>query len=184
MRKSSDVQPCGAASGVKRAGRFARRTVPILASTALAASVFVAGISAASAATDQARSSTGVVHAATVEGLGNVLVDANGYLLYAFMPDQRKSVNCTDQCQFVWPPLTTTGKPVAGAGVNARLLGTVTSGSERVVTYNGWPLYTFFGDHGPAQSGGEGLESFNGVWWAISPRGVPVKVGTPHSGSF
>jgi hypothetical protein len=46
----------------------------------------------------------------------------------------------------LWPALLTQGAPIAGPGVNPRLLGTVTRtdlpglGAVQQVTYAGWPL--------------------------------------------
>ena len=55
------------------------------------------------------------------------------YFLFPFLPNR---------CAVNWPPLIVEGKPTAGEGVNADLLGTVerTDGTMQA-TYNGWPLY-------------------------------------------
>jgi predicted lipoprotein with Yx(FWY)xxD motif len=78
-----------------------------------------------------------------------------------------------------WPAITTVGRPVAGPGVNARLLGTVhRKGVGTQVTYRGRPLYLFSFEFGPGQVVGEGffepgLPPWHGVWWLMSPRGFP-----------
>jgi predicted lipoprotein with Yx(FWY)xxD motif len=77
-----------------------------------------------------------------------------------------------------WPAVTTTGAPVAGAGISAKLLGSVKRpniGDQ--VTYNGHPLYLF--DMGPGQVTGEGwvepaLPPWHGVWYVVSPAGAPL----------
>ena len=57
----------------------------------------------------------------------------------------------------LWPALLTNGAPIAGPGVNPRLLGTVTRtdlpGLETVqeVTYTGWPLYRSSGTKRPGK---------------------------------
>ena len=57
-----------------------------------------------------------------------------------------------------WPAITTKGKPVAGPGVSARLLGTVyRKGVGTQITYRGYPLYLF--DQMPGQVSGEGWSS-------------------------
>ena len=79
-----------------------------------------------------------------------------------------------------WPAITTVGKPVAGPGVNAKLLGTVhRKGVGTQVTYRGHPLYLFSFEFGPGQVVGEGffepgLPPWHGVWWLMSPRGFPL----------
>ena len=55
-------------------------------------------------------------------------------------------------CALVWPPefITATGKPVAGTGVKQSLLGSDPdpyAPGKHVVTYKGWPLYLYKGDH-------------------------------------
>ena len=79
-----------------------------------------------------------------------------------------------------WPAITTVGKPVAGPGVNAKLLGTVRrKGVGNQVTYRGHPLYLFSFEGGPGQVIGEGfnepgLPPWHGVWWVMSPGGYPL----------
>src|SRR5215469_16330096 len=55
---------------------------------------------------------------------GRILVDSKGRTLYDFPPDIRVTSTCSAACAAHGPPLTTTGKPHAGAGVSASLLGT------------------------------------------------------------
>jgi len=79
-----------------------------------------------------------------------------------------------------WPAITTVGKPVAGPGVNAALLGTVRrAGVGNQVTYRGHPLYMFSFDGVPGVVFGEGffepgLPPWHGIWWLMSPGGSPL----------
>ncbi len=67
-------------------------------------------------------------------------------------------------------------KPVAGAGIKAGKLGTITRPDGTVqVTYNGFPLYRFAGDTKSGQVNGQGLES---SWYALAPSGAVVKLNT------
>jgi predicted lipoprotein with Yx(FWY)xxD motif len=56
--------------------------------------------------------------------VGTILVDNRGFTVYAFTRDARNQDSCLKigGCVSVWPPLTTTGKPVAGRceGLDAR----------------------------------------------------------------
>jgi len=78
----------------------------------------------------------------------------------------------------VWPALTTTGAPVAGPGVTASLLGTVTrAGIGTQVTYAGHPLYLF--DEAPNQVSGEGFQDPasplpHGTWFLVQPSGLQL----------
>jgi predicted lipoprotein with Yx(FWY)xxD motif len=79
----------------------------------------------------------------------------------------------------LWPALLTNGHPIAGPGVNRRLLGMVTrtdvlSGtSVQQVTYAGLPLYRFFLDETPGQTDGANLfdpvTSPAGTWYLVDP---------------
>jgi predicted lipoprotein with Yx(FWY)xxD motif len=80
---------------------------------------------------------------------------------------------CYAQCAQAWPPLTLTGKPVLGAGLDQSLVGTITrKGGTKQVTLNGWPLYYFAGDAGPDEHNGQGKF---GVWWEVTPAGAAFK---------
>ena len=79
----------------------------------------------------------------------------------------------------LWPALLTQGAPIAGRGVNPRLLGTVTRtdlpglGPVRQVTYAGLPLYRFFQDETPGETEGANLfdpvTSPTGIWYLVEP---------------
>jgi predicted lipoprotein with Yx(FWY)xxD motif len=62
---------------------------------------------------------------------------------------------------------------MAGEGVDATLLGTITrdDGSTQV-TYNGWPLYYFHEDAAPGDTNGQGV---GGVWFLVSPEGEAIE---------
>jgi len=85
----------------------------------------------------------------------------------------------------LWPALLTRGAPIAGPGVNPKLLGTVSrtdvvSGqSVQQVTYAGLPLYRFFQDETPGETEGANLfdpvTSPAGIWYLVEPsRGHPA----------
>jgi predicted lipoprotein with Yx(FWY)xxD motif len=122
--------------------------------------------------------------------LGRILVDARGRTLYEFRKDKRGGRSrCSGDCAADWPPLTTSGRPRAGAGVSARLLGTVRRrGGARQVTYDGHPLYRFFADGGPGDTNGQGLKAFGARWYAMKASGAragapaPKPSGTPPPG--
>jgi predicted lipoprotein with Yx(FWY)xxD motif len=110
--------------------------------------------------------------------LGTVLVTNKGFALYMFPPDAARQVTCTGDCTSAWPPLTLhSGESVAaGAGVRADLLGTVPDpGGGRVVTYHGWPLYTYLGDASPGHAVGQGKNDDGGYWYVMRPSGQIVR---------
>ena len=107
--------------------------------------------------------------------LGKVLVDGNGRTLYLFEADKGTMSKCDGACASAWPPLTTSGKPTAGAGVAAAKLGTAKRADGTTgVTYDGHPLYTYAGDGAPGQTAGEGLSDYGAPWYALSAAGKTV----------
>ena len=117
------------------------------------------------------------VRAQPVNGLGTVLVTNKGYALYMFPPDAAKRVTCTEDCARGWPPLILPDPAniVAGPGIRADLLDTVLApNGKRVVTYRGWPLYTYLGDADPGHAAGQGKNDDGGNWYAIRPSGQIV----------
>src|SRR3954454_11536316 len=131
----------------------------------------------ASASAPQPTTSTS--HAATVgvagTDLGNVLVDSQGRTLYLFAKDQGTTSACSGACATAWPPLRASGKPLAGGGTKAALLGTTKrSDGQPQVTYNGHPLYLYVGDQKAGDTSGQGITAFGGGWYALTASGSQV----------
>jgi predicted lipoprotein with Yx(FWY)xxD motif len=145
--------------------------------TAFAASAVVASTAAAFALAGGAATS-GTRVAIGKSALGHILVDSKGITLYDFPPDKGTTSVCYSACAALWPPLITKGKPVAGPGVRASLLGTTKRKDGKLeVTYNGHPLYYFVSDRKPGQTTGQGLNQFGGPWWVLSPAGKEIHRG-------
>lgn len=103
------------------------------------------------------------------------LTDERGRSLYVYLNDIQNSSHsaCLDDCAVEWPPLTVRGKPAADAGIDASLLWTVKRDDGTLqATYNGWPLYYYGMDTIPGSTFGQ---SYNGVWFLISPAGEPIQ---------
>jgi predicted lipoprotein with Yx(FWY)xxD motif len=116
----------------------------------------------------------------TLPTVGAVLVNAAGHTLYTFAPDQHSKVTCVSACATLWPPLKlASGDTAAGpVQLKASLLGSdpdPEGGS--VVTYAGWPLYTYAADSAAGQDNGQAIEADGGSWYVIAPSG---KVITTH----
>jgi predicted lipoprotein with Yx(FWY)xxD motif len=110
--------------------------------------------------------------------LGRILVDGKGITLYDFVADKGRTSVCYGACAALWPPLLTHGKPVAGPGVRAALLGTTRRKDGKLeVTYGGHPLYYFVSDRKRGQTTGQGLDQFGGAWWVLSPAGKEIHRG-------
>jgi predicted lipoprotein with Yx(FWY)xxD motif len=180
--------------------RLVTRSLPL----ALGAVVTLAAVVAVmlpGAAAGAGSSSKGTVIRAVSGPFGPMLVvgsgKALGFTVYMITSDSPPSYGCTTEkvklpgsgsglaCtgppsdhNAEWPAVTTSGAPVAGTGVNAKLLGTVKRpGIGEQVTYDGHPLYLF--DNGPGQITGEGwvepgLPPWHGAWYVVSPAGTPL----------
>jgi predicted lipoprotein with Yx(FWY)xxD motif len=143
-----------------------------IAGLAAAVSLTV-GLNSASASTHSASAAQRVAVAGT--GLGRILVDGRGRTLYLFAKDTHGKSACTGQCAAFWPPLITSGKPLATAGARASLLGTIKRADGRLqVTYNQHPLYTFVKDTRKSQTNGEAVNAFGANWYAVSAAGAKV----------
>jgi predicted lipoprotein with Yx(FWY)xxD motif len=118
-------------------------------------------------------SQAATVGSATSSKLGeSVAVSAQGRTLYALSPETSRHLLCkSSECLHAWPPLTVSSdeaKLKASAGVQGKL-GLIRRGKDRFqVTLRGMPLYRFSGDHGKAEANGEGLQSFGGMWHAVT----------------
>lgn len=121
-----------------------------------------------------------LVNVSQNDQFGSFLVDSKGMSLYLFTKDTPNVTNCYDQCATNWPPLLTTGTPVAGDGVDAALLGTIerTDGTMQV-TYNGWPLYYYIKDKAAGDVTGQLVGD---VWFLITPAGEMITT-VPSTGS-
>lgn len=110
--------------------------------------------------------------------LGKILVNGHGFTLYAFTRDRRNKDACQaiHVCLNAWPAVTSTGKPLAGPGVSAALIGTIKlkSGAKQV-TYDGYPLYTYIGDTQPGETAFVNILQFGGRWPAVNAAGHEVK---------
>jgi predicted lipoprotein with Yx(FWY)xxD motif len=117
-------------------------------------------------------------------GVGDVLTGPDGRTLYLFEKDTSPKSTCSGECAVDWPPLIVNGKPSAGSGVKASMLGTTkrSDGSEQV-TYNGHPLYYFEDDKKPGQTTGQGLDKFGAEWYVLGANGSKIEGGEDESDS-
>jgi len=110
--------------------------------------------------------------------IGKVLVDSSGFTVYRFSKDPRNSDTCVriSGCTNLWPPVMSSGRPVAGPGVRAALLSTIKlPGGGRQVTYAGHPLYRYSAATEKGETGYVGAQQFGGIWYALNAAGRSVK---------
>ncbi|HYB29166.1 MAG TPA: hypothetical protein VEF89_21310 [Solirubrobacteraceae bacterium] len=152
-------------------------------SSATAAPAASSSTSSTSATTTPAAAVSGTtIGTATAHG-HTYLTGESGRSVYLWVADKGNTSSCSGACAQAWPPVTTKGKPTAGAGVTAADLGTTTrsDGSEQV-TYNGHPLYYFVADKTAGSTAGQGSDSFGAKWWLVDPSGSAITTGGSSSG--
>ncbi len=131
------------------------------------------GMEAAAGSTAAPAAAEPTINVATDPTLGKILVDGKGMTLYIFAKDEADKSNCAGNCLKSWPPLVTQGKPVAGQGVDAALLGSASlPDGTKIVTYNHMPLYYYAKDTKAGDVTGQNVGS---VWFVVAPDGKPVE---------
>lgn len=164
---ASVVAACGSSTAVGHRGTT-ERSGPRTGAAAISAS----------AARAHAKQATVAVRKGP---LGSYLVGPSGGTLYYFASDSAHKSNCYGTCALGWPVLSVSGRPVAGKGVKASKLGTITRvGGVKQVTYYGMPLYYFVLDAKPGEMFGQDLPAFGGPWWIVNPsNGKPISKAPP-----
>lgn len=153
------------------------RTYVSLLALAVAAVLVVSACGGSSdSATSAPATGDGTVAVSSVDGVGDVLVDAQGAALYAADQEADGMVVCAKSCTAIWDPLTVTGKPVAGDGLDGQLGVVSRPDGGRQVTFDGRLLYRFTQDPGAGVVTGNGFaDSFAGqsfTWHVATPSGV------------
>jgi predicted lipoprotein with Yx(FWY)xxD motif len=120
----------------------------------------------------------------SVSGVGTVLVDSTGAVLYTNDQDSGSKIACTGQCLTEWTPLSAPsgGQPTSSDSAVQAKLG-VTNGQ---VTFGGMPLYSFVEDQAGQATGDGFKDSFGGTdftWTAAATGGAPASSGSTSSGS-
>jgi predicted lipoprotein with Yx(FWY)xxD motif len=111
--------------------------------------------------------------------LGPILVDGEGFTLYALVSSNGDPEACTGPCAEIWPPATFDETGTAGSELDPTRIGRTNraDGTTQVV-YGGHPLYRYLDDSLPGDVNGQGV---NDVWFVIDPNGqAVVALGDPQ----
>jgi predicted lipoprotein with Yx(FWY)xxD motif len=115
--------------------------------------------------------------------LGAYLVDSTGKAIYILTSDKPGGASaCTAACLKAWPPIPAPAATPSGiAGITATF-GTFTAADgASEMTINGYPAYNFVKDTGPGTIAGQGIVSFGGTWWLLSPSGSFITTAAPKA---
>jgi len=117
----------------------------------------------------------GITVKAVSSDYGRIVADRRGQAFYVFLKERGSKSECYGDCATAWPPVLTKGRPVAGKGVRAGLLGTTRRrDGSRQLTYRGRPAYYYVSD-APGQVLCQDVTEFGGRWLVIRPDGTPVE---------
>jgi predicted lipoprotein with Yx(FWY)xxD motif len=106
---------------------------------------------------------------------GRILADGRGQALYGFSRETARNSRCYGACAKAWPPVPAAGRPTAGRGARAGLIGTTRRrDGTRQLTYAGRPVYYYVGD-GPGRVLCHDVTEFGGVWRVIRADGSVVR---------
>jgi len=126
------------------------------------------------AASSTAKPAAGNTLGVATTSLGTLLVDRSGMTVYMLTADTAGHSTCSAQCLQYWPLVPAASGSPSATGVSAPLATTKATSGVPMVTAAGWPLYTFVKDQAPGDVKGEGVKTFGGTWYAVSPSGSPV----------
>jgi predicted lipoprotein with Yx(FWY)xxD motif len=147
---------------------------------AVRAAVCTLVLSALLAAPAVAGGGTTVVHSASNSALGEtVVVNGQGLTLYSLTPETAHHLLCkSKECFERWPPFTVRSsktKLKAGPGVQGSLKLLRRSNGKFQVMLRGKLLYRYAEDHVKGDAEGQGIESFGGIWRAVTAGSAATK---------
>jgi predicted lipoprotein with Yx(FWY)xxD motif len=159
----------------------------LIAGAALAASLVIVACGDSSSETAAPAGGGQTVSIKSIDGIGDVLVDASGKALYASDVESDGKVHCTDGCTSFWQPLTVdSGTPTAADGVGK--LGVIKrADGARQVTADGKLLYTFSEDSAGEVEGNGFADDFDGqhfTWNAVLAGGKLASSADSQDGGY
>lgn len=106
---------------------------------------------------------------------GTILQDSRGRSIYLFTKEKSVKSRCFGACSTAWPPVYTSGSPVAdGGGVKQSKLGTTKHGKKTQATYNGHPLYYYYEEDEPNEVLCQAVFKYGGYWYVINKNGNAI----------
>jgi predicted lipoprotein with Yx(FWY)xxD motif len=148
-------------------------TAALIAAVALIAACGSSSSNSSSSGGGSSSGGSGTVSVAKISGYGSALVDASGKSVYVLSTDPAGSSKCSGTCAKTWMPVTVSGSPSAGSGVDSSKLSSFKrSDGTTQVLYNKQALYTYSGQ---GATSGEGQAADGGIWYLVSPSGSAIK---------
>src|ERR1700722_17103561 len=171
--RNADRQPVQTSQRRRLSVRMALVAALIAAGALIAACGSSSSSNSSSSGGGSSSGGSGTVKVAKISGYGSALVTASGTSVYLLSTDPAGSSKCAGACAKTWMPVTVSGSPSAGSGVDSSKLSSFKrkDGTTQVL-YDKHALYTFSGQ---GATSGEGQASNGGVWYLVSPSGAAIK---------
>jgi len=145
------------------------------AATPTATPAVAATAVATAAPTRRPRARRGLTVRVVDSQYGRILANSAGKAFYLFDKEHSTRSECYGDCAQAWPPVLAKGRPIAGPGVRAHLLGTARRRDGRLqVTYRGRPMYYYVADSRGRVLCHDVVE-FGGRWLVMQPDGHPAR---------
>jgi predicted lipoprotein with Yx(FWY)xxD motif len=165
----------GTSPGATTGGTSPRATTGAGATTGATTGATSPRATTGAAATTGTGGDAATVQLAENDEFGQILVDAEGMVLYGFVPDEAEGEpTCYDQCATAWPPLLVEGEDyTVGEGLDEADFSTAERTDEgtqlKIGTY---PLYYFANDEEPGDTNGQGVGE---NWFVVGADGELIR---------
>jgi predicted lipoprotein with Yx(FWY)xxD motif len=117
-----------------------------------------------------ASAATTTIQSVNVPQFAGALANHSSRSLYILTSEKGAKLKCTGSCLSSWLPLevsASTSSIHLCMGVAGKIGFVARTKSEKQVTFNSYPLYTFVGDSGARQSHGQGIKDGSGTWTLV-----------------
>ena len=139
-----------------------------------AAAEGTAAATADSAAMTEGTADPNAVVRTSETALGTILVDQEGFTLYAFLNDTDGESTCTGDCLANWPVVPAPEGELNVGDLDPALFSTVENPEAGPMLKIGdWPLYRFAADAAPGDMNGQGVGE---VWYVVGPTGTAASL--------
>lgn len=121
------------------------------------------------------------------EEYGVYITGPDGRPVYTFVTSERGGddlaplKSCDTPCRLRWPLVFSEDDVTVDDHLSSDLAGTAEDSEGKVVTYANQPLFYFYDDVPGGAPQGQGIHSFGGWWYLLTPDGAHIDTGiTPE----
>jgi predicted lipoprotein with Yx(FWY)xxD motif len=173
MRKQLMIALSGLALAATACGSTAADPPKVNPSPATTAVAPVAPVAPTTAIPAGATPGSDVAVKLATSPYGQILVDAQGRTLYAFLNDVHFQSTCTGTCAEAWPPVIVDADWNVAPGLDSGIFSTTVRADDahEQLMIGRYPLYYFSGDAKPGDSNGQGSGK---VWFVVDKTATVI----------